>query len=170
MMKVSWLDTKGNRQSAEIEPQAELYVNVLGLELAATLFLNFGGTVVYFANRPQEHAALSQTIGSDACERISAELTRRSREPWARVPLANLFLARFLRSQGNKTAQIARKLRISDWSVRRYLQSDDKRAKVAAKEKGHTRADNDEARRTAANDRAPGRVIMRLPPKLIGGK
>ena len=101
------------RPTAQVEP----YVEALGAELAVTFLLAYGGAELYLPDDPKGQSSHERLIGYDAAKRLSAIAHRLPR----RVPLAKAWLSAMLAWQGNSAAQIARTLRISDVTVRRYL-------------------------------------------------
>ena len=100
------------RPTAQVAP----YVEVLGAELAVTFLLSYGGAELYLANDPKGRASHEAMMGHDKAKALAAHpgLQRR-------IPLAKRWLAAMLDRQGNSTAAIARQIRVSDVSVRRWL-------------------------------------------------
>ena len=91
-------------------------VQVLGIEDAIRFILAFGGSIVDIRSNPRDSNEMVQMFGREAVEALAA-LTTLPR----RIPLAKPWLATYFHSQGLSIAQIARKLRISDVSVRNHL-------------------------------------------------
>lgn len=100
------------RPTAQVEP----YVEALGAETAVTFLLAFGGAELTIAEEPTERAAYVRLIGLDKAKSLAAVAHRLPE----RVPLASKWLAAMLHWQGHSTAHIARTLRISEVSVRRW--------------------------------------------------
>lgn len=98
--------------TAQIAP----IVQVLGIEEAIRFILAYGGAYLDIRNNPRETNQLVQMFGREAVEAL-AGLTALPR----RIPLAKPWLSAYFHAQGLSTAQIARKLRISDVSVRNHL-------------------------------------------------
>jgi len=98
--------------TAQVAP----FVQVLGLEGAIRFILAFGGAELYIGKNPRDTNELVQMFGREAVEALAnlATLPRR-------IPLAKPWLAAHFYAQGLSIAQIARKLRISDITVRTYL-------------------------------------------------
>lgn len=96
---------------ANIEP----FVRVLGVEKAIDFLLEFGGAELYIAKRPQECGRLARLIGPVK----AAELAEAADGLPSRIPLAKEWLARTLLTQGLPVAEVARRLRVSDVTVRR---------------------------------------------------
>lgn len=103
------------RIPANLEP----YVSVLGADLAVEFLCEFGGAELYLATRPAGRSRLTQLVGREK----SAELAKAAEYLPSRVPLGNAWAARHLHSNGWSVAQIARKLRTSDVTVRSYLKA-----------------------------------------------
>jgi hypothetical protein len=103
------------RPPAQVAP----YVNALGPELAVTVLLHYGGAELRVRMKPNPNAGYVDLIGVDA----SRALAREAESGWMprRVPLVNAWLAAMLHWQGYSTIEIARKLRVSDVTVRGYL-------------------------------------------------
>ena len=98
--------------------QVSAYVEVLGPELAVQFLLAYGGPELYLASIPKGRSAYADLIGQD----LAVALATHPRIPQRiRVPLAKRWLAAMLQWQGQSTAGIARQLRVSDVSVRRWL-------------------------------------------------
>ncbi len=109
--------SKENRPPAP-PPTAQIapIVQVLGIEDAIRFILAFGGSIVDIRSNPRDSNEMVQMFGREAVEALAA-LTTLPR----RIPLAKPWLATYFHSQGLSIAQIARKLRISDVSVRNHL-------------------------------------------------
>ena len=105
---------------ANLEP----FVKVLGEELAITFFLLFGGAPVYLSLRPQDNSDLSQAIGPDNVKALAEEL---GVGHYYRVPINKRWLAQVMSRNGTSVLSIARKLHVSDVTVRKYLSTTDKR-------------------------------------------
>lgn len=93
-------------------------MEVLGTDLAVDFLLRFGGAELAFSKAPRGASQVSAMIGPD---REVALHAHRRVGPRTRIPLAKKWLAEMLRWRGFSTAEIARTLRASDVSVRRWL-------------------------------------------------
>ncbi len=107
---------KEPRPPAHVEP----YVDVLGFDLAVKFLLTFGGSVVYLPEKPAGRSEVEALIGA---EKVIALRNHPYQVP-ARVPTAKRWLARALQAKGLSTNKIARKLHVSDVTVRNYLRDD----------------------------------------------
>ena len=100
------------RPTAQVAPDVE----VLGAELAVAFLMAFGGAELYLGNQTKGQASHAALLTHDQAKALAAN-PRLQR----RVPLAKRWLAAMLHWQGNSTAAIARQLRVSDVSARRWL-------------------------------------------------
>ena len=103
------------KPTAQVAP----YVEVLSTDLAVDFLLRFDGAELALSKDPRGGGQVSQLIGAD---RESALHTHPGVGPRTRIPLAKKWLAEVLRCRGYGTAEIARTLRASDVSVRRWFQ------------------------------------------------
>lgn len=93
------------------------HVDVLGARTTIAFLLNFGGSELYIATDPKGKGMVEKVIGYEKTKRLSeASFAMKHR-----VPLANKWLAACLYAQGLSVAAIARRLRVSDTTVRKYL-------------------------------------------------
>jgi hypothetical protein len=102
------------RPTAQVEP----YVSVLGADLAVAFLLAYGGAEIYLASEPNGRAGHAELLGPEKARALAAHPRLGMRH---RVPLAKRYLAAMLSWQGHSAAGIARTLRASDVSVRRWL-------------------------------------------------
>ena len=98
--------------------QVAAYLEVLGPELAVTFLLQFGGARLYLAAAPGGRSALERLVGYDKAKALAAHPRLKMVH---RVPLARKWLVLMLAWQGYPHAQIARMVRTSDTTVRRYV-------------------------------------------------
>ena len=101
------------KPTAQVQP----YVDVLGLELTVQFLLKFGGSELYIPQNPKGRSRVENLVGADnvrALADVSHLLQRR-------VPLANAWISAFLHWQGMPVSEIARTIRRTDCTVRRYL-------------------------------------------------
>lgn len=118
--------------TAQIAP----FVQVLGVEDAIRFLLAYGGAELCISKNPRDTNELVQMFGREAVEAL-ANLTTLPR----RIPLAKPWLAAWFHAQGLSVAQIARKLRVSDISVRTYLRRDaENRTRLQAAAARHRKA------------------------------
>lgn len=98
---------------AEIAP----IVEVLGEDGAVDFLLEFGGAELTFSKNPREGSMVSQEVGQDRARLLGEHASHLP----PRIPLAKRWLAKILDNRGLSQAQIARKLRVQDKTVRAYL-------------------------------------------------
>lgn len=146
-MEITWTDLKGNELTGKIEPVLWPFIEALGQGRAAQFFLTFGGGYVHFSKSSTSFRnRVTRLCGEDAAARLfNAEIATGT----YRVPIANKFLARYLRSTGKNVNQICRMLRCSDVTVRRLLLSD----LEGRKQSGKTHRSFEEAREFKAQYR-----------------
>lgn len=104
--------------------QVAAYVDALGAETAVTFLLTYGGADLYISDDPKGRSSHERLVGYDKAKALAAVAHRLPK----RVPLAKKWLAQMLNWQGLSTAMIARTLRSSDVSVRKWLKPDEGRA------------------------------------------
>ena len=102
------------------KPTAQLahYVEVLGADLAVEFLLQFGGAELYLPDDPKGQGALEKFVGTEKAKALAIHPSRAAQR---RVPIANRWLAAMLQWKGYSTAHIARTLRVSDTTVRKWL-------------------------------------------------
>ncbi len=97
--------------------QVEPYVEILGDDLTVEFLLTFGGAELYIPKNPLGRSRLEKLVGKQRMMELydMAWLMQR------RVPLANRWIAAYLNYKGVSSNEIARKLRVTDVTVRNYL-------------------------------------------------
>lgn len=101
------------RPTAQVQP----YVDALGVETTIEFLLSFGGAELPVASDPKGNGMLVRCIGYQKAKQL-ADISHLLQN---RVPLASRWLAQCLYTQGLSKAAIARRLRLSDVTVRSYL-------------------------------------------------
>ena len=96
------------------------FVEALGFELGITFLLTFGGATLYIPDRPTDKSRLVKVIGVDGVARLADVRHLLPKE----VPLATPWLARCFKARGMSIADIARSLRRTEGTIRRYLTAD----------------------------------------------
>ncbi len=94
-----------------------VYYEVLGPELTVDFLLTFGGAELYIPENLKGRSWLEKLIGADNVKALYHEGHRLQ----PRVPLASKWLASVMAWQGHSTAEITRRLRIADVTVRAWL-------------------------------------------------
>lgn len=99
---------------AHVQP----YVEVLGLDLAVTLLLEFGGAPLYLPDsRARADSRIVQVLGKEKAIALGKRIGR----GLVKVPLAKPFIAAYYLSQGMAVVEIARQLRVDLRTVQRWL-------------------------------------------------
>ncbi|PRD42365.1 hypothetical protein C5748_16365 [Phyllobacterium phragmitis] len=94
----------------------------MGLEVAVTFLINFGGSALSFSGKATPGNQIVRLIGIEATQALYDRFEGVS---IYRIPVAKKFLARYFRSCNLSNSEIARILRVTDTSVRSYLMSDE---------------------------------------------
>lgn len=108
------------RPTAQVVP----YVAALGADTAVTFLLTYGGAELYISDDPKGRSSHETLLGYDKAKALAAVAHQLPK----RVPLAKKWLAQMLHWQGHSTGQIARTMRSSDVSVRKWLKPDEGKA------------------------------------------
>lgn len=103
------------KPTAQVAP----YVEALGPGATVLFLLAYGGAELYLAHDPKGRASHAALLDKDQAKALAAVAHRLPK----RVPLAKQWLARMLHWQGQSGAGIARTLRASDVSVRKWLKA-----------------------------------------------
>ncbi|MBP1852704.1 hypothetical protein [Rhizobium halophytocola] len=98
---------------AHIQP----YTDVLGIALGVDFLLAFGGTPVYLSEHPQERSPVLQLVGKEK----TIELAKRIHVGGVTVPTGKPFIAEYLRYKGLTNIAIARRLHVTETTVRNWL-------------------------------------------------
>jgi hypothetical protein len=102
------------RPPANLEP----YVEVLGPELAIEFLLRFGGARLYVPSHPGGRSAAEALIGSERLHLLGLRLGERLTH---RIPIGNRWIVAALAARGASVTEIARTVRVTDISVRKWL-------------------------------------------------
>jgi hypothetical protein len=104
------------RPPAHVEP----YVRILGLDGAIEFLLAFGGSERHIARDPRLRSDIEAVIGADGAAALAEAAMALPR----RHPLAKPWMAQVFHARGLSVNEIARKVRVSNVSVRSYLETD----------------------------------------------
>lgn len=93
------------------------FVDLLGEDDAVRFLLEFGGGPVYLSENPTSGSSIAAIIGREKAITLARELG-----PGAiRVPQGKRWIAERLRANGTSVLAIARRLKMKDDTVRRWL-------------------------------------------------
>lgn len=101
------------RAPAHVEP----YIEALGFDLAVEFLLEFGGTAVYLPDRAGGRGEVERFLGAEKLKALKGQEHRMS----ARVPRPKRWLAMVLRAQGLSEARTARKVGVTDKTIRQWM-------------------------------------------------
>ncbi len=101
------------RPTAQVEP----YVEALGHDGAVDFLLAFGGAEIYITAHPKSRGQVIEVVGRRGAERLTEVAHRLPR----RVPLAKRWIAAVLFAKGLSKAEIARKLHMTEVTIRAWL-------------------------------------------------
>lgn len=96
-----------------------VYVEIMGPKLAMEFLLAFGGAPLEHHERTTARSRIAAVVGPEHARALAQENHRLQ----PRVPLATRWLAACLKAEGQSVHDIARKLRCSDVTVRKYLRA-----------------------------------------------
>ncbi|MBZ0129476.1 MAG: helix-turn-helix domain containing protein [Rhodobacteraceae bacterium] len=97
--------------------QVALYVEILGIDLTIDFLLAFGGAGISIPVDPKGKSHLEALVGYEKAKRLGENLHLLQR----RVPLAKQWTAQVVRAKGHSISDIARRLHVTDVSVRGWL-------------------------------------------------
>lgn len=93
------------------------YVKVLGVDGTIAFLLEFGGSEFWFPTGPESRSELVEVLGAEK----ALAICEHSENLKGRVPVAKPWLAAVLKAKGLSNARIARRLHVTDETVRAYL-------------------------------------------------
>lgn len=94
------------------------YVKAVGVKNTVQFLLAFGGTELNPSRRVTERSAVAKKFGLDFAQKIADLSGEYGWQP--RVPLASEWVAQQLILSGHTVADVARRLRVADTTVRRW--------------------------------------------------
>lgn len=101
---------------AELAP----YVRALGTERTVALIMELGGAPLYFAGRASRRSRVATIVGADGVEALAREIGKGT----SRVPLCKRWIAQYLSAHGLSAQEIARRMHVTDVTVRAYLRGE----------------------------------------------
>ncbi|MEL7098270.1 MAG: helix-turn-helix domain-containing protein [Pseudomonadota bacterium] len=96
--------------------QVQVFVEVLGVKGAIAFLEAYGGTELHISARPTQRSDLVKRFGQDKAD----ALAERADEIPRRIPSQKPWIAQVLLAEGQSVAQVARRLRLSDVTVRKH--------------------------------------------------
>lgn len=109
---------------SRIRPPAHIapIVEIFGQDDAVEFLLEHGGGYLYFSDNPTARNPVAKRFGRDKAVALGRVYGRRN----MRVPLAKDWVMRVLASRGVGTHEIAKRLHVSDVTVRRAIGTRDR--------------------------------------------
>ena len=92
------------------------YVDILGIELAVNFFLHFGGAQMYIPANPKGRSEMEAFVGTTSACALGKRLGGIQS-----IPLAKRWSARVMHARDISTAETARRLRVTESTVRAYI-------------------------------------------------
>jgi hypothetical protein len=105
--------------ASKVPAHLEPYVEVLGPAKAIEFLLAFGGAPIYLADRPQARSKVAELIGVAKAKALAGRIGAGH----VRVPNGKPWIARQLRADGEGVFDIARRLHVTDATVRNFLKA-----------------------------------------------
>jgi hypothetical protein len=105
----------------DVPPPARPYVEALGLDRAAEFLLRFGGATFGLAADPKGGSEFAEFLGLEQTRQLMRRLRAGTDHGYVRVPTVKPFLAAYLAGQGLTQGRIARRLHVTDYTVRGWL-------------------------------------------------
>lgn len=121
-MNQEWTTPSGVKCRAVVRDSIPRLVEILGRDAVVEFLLHFGGSTLTASRSPRE-SILAELLGREAVQALFDAYGAR-----ISVPVGKLFLARELCSRGESVAGIARRLHVTEATIRRYLRPTDKPA------------------------------------------
>ncbi len=116
-MELTW-EHNGETHRARVDDRILPFVETLGCEKAAAMFLAFGGSEVYIGDNPTRmRGKLADFIGAESVASLAEWFGHGN----LNLPLAREFLIRYLASTGVSRMEIARRVRVAQSKVRSTL-------------------------------------------------
>ena len=101
----------------EVPQHISPYVEAIGIDDAARLFLDLGGSQIYLPRRSGTQTPAAKAIGVEQVQRLAAAIG----PGYIKVPLARQWVAAVLSAQGKSNNEIARMVRADVATVSRWL-------------------------------------------------
>lgn len=118
MQSTSKINSEPMRIPANLVP----FINTLGIDKGIEFILRFGGSAMYFPKKPQDGRSMASSLLT--AEEIIA-LSQAVDRDYLRVPVGKKFIAQYLHSQNVSVGEIARRLHMTDVTIRGWLKKAD---------------------------------------------
>ncbi|HSI41783.1 MAG TPA: hypothetical protein VLA00_14665 [Xanthobacteraceae bacterium] len=100
-----------------VPPEIAPYIRALGPDRTGDLITALGGSMLYFARKASSRSTAAAIVGADGVQALSREFGT----GMFRVPIARAWLVCHLFGRGVSVQEIARRLHMTDVTVRKYL-------------------------------------------------
>lgn len=104
-------------QDIPVPAHISQYVDILGIAAMVEFLLHFGGAVLYIPENPNGCSELETVVGTSNARKFGENVHLMQ----VRVPLAKPWVAAVMHVSGASVGAIARRLHITDVTVRKYL-------------------------------------------------
>ena len=115
-MMIEWT-WNGRNFSYRLEAHLCQFAEAIGIDGTVELIAHFGGADLYIGRNPRPDSDLYKVLGKE----LSRQLGEALGGAHYRIPTGKPMIARFLRSKGMRLAHIARRLSLTDVTIRKYL-------------------------------------------------
>lgn len=111
------------QEQIKVPANLEPFINTLGFDKGIEFLLRFGGAAMYLPKKPQSggRSMASSLLTADEIIALSKAIDREH----LRIPVAKKFIVAYLHGRGVSVGEIARKLHMTDVTVRKYLKTTD---------------------------------------------
>lgn len=118
MLAASTITDEPMKVPANLAP----FINTLGFDKGIEFLLRFGGSAMYLPKKPQDGRSMaSSLLTADEIIALSQAIDR----DYLRIPVGKKFIAVYLHSRGISIGEIARRLHMTDVTIRGWLKKAD---------------------------------------------
>lgn len=103
-----------------VPAQLRVFVDAIGVDRTVKLLLTFGGAPLYIGPKASAKSRVAREMGMDVARALSAVYDKLP----SRIPTQKPWLAKVQFSKGLPVLEIARKLHVTDKTVRLYLKDE----------------------------------------------
>ncbi len=98
--------------------KAQPFITILGHDMAAKLFIKYGGSTLYLAQSPTAQSTFVKELGYDNTLKLAQKLGSGN----VKIPIAKLWLAKYyVENIGMSKSAAGRKIRVDEATIRRWL-------------------------------------------------